>query len=253
MTVKKKIVSLSLTLVVLLFITGMLQFRSIMDIAGNWQQYQRTALARQTQLTEIKSQFGYGGFIHNFKNHVLRGTEKYAARFKKNKADMDRAFAAYKELDLSSEEGEALTAIQTVADQYRKAVDTSIAMHKAGSDPIAIDKAVKIDDSPSFTAFKLLDDHVLALEKSAGESLNKTIKSILTLMMITSVAMVLFFMLFFQVLRGGGKRFALLHHATVEIGKGNLSAPLEVGGNDEISSIAPLAKYLKMSLRQLRA
>ena len=251
MTVKKKIVSLSLTLVVLLFITGVLQFRSIKDVAGNWQQYQQTALARQVQLTEIKSQFGYGGFIHNFKNHVLRGTSKYADRFKKNKVNMDKAFAAYKQFDLSKEESEALLAIQAVADQYRKAVDISIAMHKEGSDPIAIDKTVKIDDSPSFKAFKVLDDHVLALENSAGESLNKTIKSILTLMMITSVAMVLFFMLFFLVLRGVGKRFALLHHATVEIGKGNLSAPIEVGGNDEIASIAQALSDMSVKLRNV--
>lgn len=257
MTVKRKIITFILALVVLLFITGLLQFRSIMDIAGNWQQYQQNALARQVQITEIKSQFGYGGFIHNFKSHVLRGTDKYADRFKKNKENMDKAFAVYKQFDLSSEEDQALSAIEAVAAQYGKAVDTSIAMHKDGSDPIAIDKTLKIDDSPAFKAFKVLDDHVLAFEKSAGKSLKKTIKSILTLMMITSVAMLIFFILFFLALGSVGKRLALLHFATVEIGKGNFSAPIKVGGNDEIASIGQalsnMSAKLQNVIRQIHA
>jgi len=251
MTVKKKIIFLSLTLVVLLFITGLLQLRAILNIADNWNHYQQTALTRQVQLAEIKSQFGYGGFIHNFKNHVLRGTSKYADRFKKNKINMDKAFAVYKKLDLSSEENAALSAISAVAGKYAKAVETSITMHREGNDPIAIDKTVKIDDSPAFKAFKVLDEHVLALEESAGESLNKTIKSIFVLMVITSGALLLFFILFFLVLAGVGKRFAQLHRATAEIGKGNLSVPIEVGGSDEIASIGEALSNMATKLREV--
>ncbi len=251
MTVKKKMVLLSLTLVVLLLITGMLQFRSISRISANWEQYQQTALKRQVQLTEIKSQFGYGGFIHNFKNHVLRGTDKYANRFKKNKAKMDKAFAVYRGMDLAPEERKALMAVEAVADQYAKAVDVSIAMHRQGKTSVEIDKAVKIDDSPAFNGFKVLDEHVRALEESAGEQLNSKIRAIYILMLISAVALLAFFTLFFLVLAGVGRRFARLHRATVEIGKGNLSVPIEMEGSDEMSSIGSALAEMSAKLRDV--
>lgn len=108
MTIKKKLLLLSVGLIVMLSVTGSLQYISIMSVGKQWKQYQESALSRRVHLAEIKTQFGYGGFIHNFKNHVLRGTQKYADRFLENKKRMDSAFAAYSALDLSTEEKEAL-------------------------------------------------------------------------------------------------------------------------------------------------
>ncbi|HHD62888.1 MAG TPA: HAMP domain-containing protein [Desulfobulbaceae bacterium] len=237
MTIKKKITILSLALLVLLGITGLLQFRAVKSIASQWRQYQQTALQRQIQLAEIKSQFGYGGFIHNFKNHVLRGTQKYADRFRLNKERMNQAFAAYAKLDLSSEEHEALSAIQAVAAKYGRAIETSVSMHHEGNDPMTIDKAVKIDDSPAFKAFRVLDDRVKILEQATGAALNKTIKSIFVLILVAGAAMMIFFILFFSVLAVVSKRLSRLQNATVEIGKGNFSTPVQVEGHDEIAFI----------------
>ncbi|BCL62526.1 methyl-accepting chemotaxis protein [Desulfomarina profundi] len=251
MTVKKKMVLLSLTLVVLLLITGMLQFRSISRISANWEEYQQTALKRQVQLTEIKSQFGYGGFIHNFKNHVLRGAGKYADRFKKNKEKMDKAFTVYRGMDLSPEEQKALRAVEAVADQYAKAVDVSIAMHQQGKTATEIDKAVKIDDSPAFKGFAVLDKYVRALEKSTGEQLNKKIGAIYVLMLVSGAVLVIFFILFSLVLTGVGKRFVRLHRAIVEIGKGNLSVPIDIEGSDEFSSIGRALAEMSVKLKDV--
>jgi len=237
MTVAKKVTLLSLALLLLLGITGLLQFRAVKSIAREWKQYQQTALQRQVQLAEIKSQFGYGGFIHNFKNHVLRGTKKYADRFRGNKERMDRAFAAYGNLNLTGEERSALATIKNVADQYARAIDTSVAMHNRGDDPTVIDKAVKINDSPAFAAFKVLERHVKKIEQATGDDLNQTIRSIFILIAVAGAVMLVFFVLFFSVLAGVLKRLSRLQKATVEIGKGNFSAPVKVSGNDEIGSI----------------
>ncbi len=237
MTIKKKMLLLSVILIALLVVIGILQLRSTMNIGSQWTQFRQTALHRQNQLAEIKSQFGYGGFIHNFKNHVLRGTDKYAVKFQKNKKRMDQAFAAYLKLNLSPEERTALTTIQQIAAQYAEAINTSISMHKAGKTPIEIDKAVKINDSPAFKAFQVLNNKVKELEKAAGNSLNQRIRELYILMVIAGIAMGLFFILFFAVLIRVGKRLANLHNATEEMGRGNFSTPIEVKGNDEIASI----------------
>lgn len=251
MTIQKKMVFLSLALIILLSVTGALQLRSAVNIGKQWSHYQETALQRQVQLTEIQSQFGYGGFIHNFKNHVLRGSQKYADKFMQNKSRMDQALDAYKQLSPSPEEQEALTAIMAVAAQYTKAINTSQTMHQSSNNPMDIDKAVKIDDSPAFKAFKTLEDNVHTLENSAGESLNKKIKSMYLLMLTAAIAMVLFFILFFLVLIGVGKRLSNLHNVTIEMGKGNFSVPIAVGGNDEITSIGSAMTDMSSNLQNV--
>ncbi|HID04078.1 MAG TPA: HAMP domain-containing protein, partial [Desulfobacterales bacterium] len=238
MTIKKKLLFLSLGLIALLSVTGMLQFQSIVNVGSQWTNYKESALSRQVYLAEIESEFGYGGFIHNFKNHVLRGTQKYADRVTQNKERMYKAFEAYNKLDLSSEERSALSAAQAVADQYVKAIATSVSMHKDGKNPMEIDKAVKINDSPAFKAFEVLKKHVQTLEKDAGDSLNNTIKKLKVLMMFAAMSMLAFFILFFLVLLKVGKRLSIIKDATIEMGKGNFAAPIKIGGNDEISSIA---------------
>lgn len=175
MTIKKKLLLLSLGLIGLLSITGLLQFQSIVNIGSQWTSYQQTALSRQVYLAVIKSEFGFGGFIHNFKNHVLRGSQKYADRFMQNKDRMNKAFDEYEKLDLSSEERTALSAAHAVAQQYMSVINTSVAMHKEGKSSVEIDKVVKIDDSPAFKAFEVLERHVKSLEKDAGEALDNTI------------------------------------------------------------------------------
>lgn len=96
MTIQKKMILLSLALIVLLSVIGALQLRSAINIEKQWANYQEMALQRQVQLTEIMSLFGHGGFIHNFKNHVLRGSQKYADKFMQNKKRMNQALDAYK-------------------------------------------------------------------------------------------------------------------------------------------------------------
>lgn len=251
MTIKKKMILLSLGLIALLSIIGFFQLRSVINIGSQWEDYQQNALQRQKLLTEIISQFGYGGFIHNFKNHVLRGTQKYADRFNKNKNRVDQALNNYKRLELSSEEQNALKAVRAVEMQYSDAIRTSVTMHKEGRSSSEIDKIVKIDDSPAFKAFEVLGNQVESLEESAGNALNKTIRALQILMLIAGVSMAIFFIMFFAVLINVGKRLAHLHNVTVEMGKGNFSAPISVSGNDEIADIGHDLSNMAAKLREV--
>jgi len=237
MTIKKKLLFLSVGLIVMLSVTGSLQYLSIMSVGEQWKQYQESALSRRVHLTEIKTQFGYGGFIHNFKNHVLRGTKKYSDRFRENKERMDNAFAAYSALELSAKEKVALTAARTIANKYNEAINVSISMHLNGKSSMEIDKTVKINDSPAFEAFEILGKEVETLDEAAGKSLNETIARLRVLMIIAGLAMAAFFALFFAVLIQVGKRLSLIQAATVEMGKGNFNAKIVVRGSDEIGVI----------------
>ncbi len=257
MTIKKKLLLLTLGLLALLSITGLIQLKAIVNIGSQWTHYQETALKRQVQLAEIKSQFGYGGFIHNFKNHVLRGSQKYADRFDKNKNRMNQAFETYEKLDLSSEERTALSAAHAVANQYTEAIKTSMNMHRDGKTPMEIDKTVKINDAPAFKAFQVLEEYVQTLEKAAGESLMQTINKLQILMVVAGLAVIAFCILFFSVLIKVGKRLSIIQKTTIEMGKGNFNSATKVAGNDEITAIsnalAATSKSLLDMINQIHA
>jgi len=257
MTIKKKLLLLTIGLLALLSITGLIQLKAIVNIGGQWTHYQETALKRQVQLAEIKSQFGYGGFIHNFKNHVLRGTQKFADRFDKNNNRMQQAFETYGKLDLSSEERTALSAAHAVANQYTEAIKTSVNMHQNGKTPMEIDKTVKIDDAPAFKAFQTLKKHVQILEKAAGDALNQTINKLQILMIVAGLAVIAFFIFFFSVLINVGKRLSIIQKTTTEMGKGNFTTATKVEGNDEITAIsnalAATSKNLQDIISQIHA
>ena len=106
--------------VLILFFAAVGIFNAISPINSEWNSYQGEVAQRQTLLMEIKSQFGYGGVIHNFKNYVLRGTDKYIARLQKGFSRLDNLVQQYNALTKNSlEEQQALASIKLVAQKYR--------------------------------------------------------------------------------------------------------------------------------------
>ena len=51
-----------------------------------WFDFQQTVEVRRETVRELRSQLGYGGMIHNFKNYVMRGANEpgYLQRFNAN-------------------------------------------------------------------------------------------------------------------------------------------------------------------------
>lgn len=253
MTVKNKIVSLSVGLIVMFTITGLLQYRGVHNMGDEWSKFKETALQKQLYLAEIDSQFGYGGFIHNFKNHVLRGGQKYIDRFEKNRKRMEAAFKGYEKLENTSEEQNALATARKVAEQYYKAINTSKTMHAAGSTPQEIDKVVKINDTPAFKAFAVLEDHVKKIEEESAAAMNSTVRSIYVLMLVAAIGMGLFFVFFFTVLVGVGKKFTKLHKATVDISQGRFTGSIDVEGSDELGLIGKALVDMSSKLKEVHS
>ncbi|WP_457574371.1 methyl-accepting chemotaxis protein [Desulfolithobacter sp.] len=251
MSIKKKITLLSAGLILLLVILGTLQMGSIMKLNAVWQEYRNEALDRQMLLTQIKSEFGYGGFIHNFKNHVLRGQQKYVDRFRKNEAAMLDAIRRYENHDLTPKERKAIQDVKATAMKYIRAIDTSVAMHKQGKTPGEIDKAVKIDDSPAFAGFQVISNRVKELEDRSRDAMQQTIRSLYSLLTIAGVLLFLFFALFFKILFGVSSRLQTVHNFAEKVGRGDLSTVSGIKGSDELGRIAASLDSMVQNLRNI--
>lgn len=112
--------------------------------------------------------------IHNFKNYVLRGDDKYLSRVENNYHQLSTQVTTYRNLSqLSAEEQKALELILSVATAYRDAAQQAASMYRDGYNTYDIDTAVKINDSPALKALEVLNQAYLNLTKSVSKQLNE--------------------------------------------------------------------------------
>ena len=125
-------------------------------LVADIEQYTATTARKRDLLGKLESSMGYGGAIHNFKNYVLRGKEKYLSRFREKSAAVIDAIEAYRSLGVSPQERDALAAIESVVRKYRAQGDIIQRLSNEGKTSDQIDKVVKIDDSPALGGISTL-------------------------------------------------------------------------------------------------
>ncbi len=112
-------------------------------------------------LSFIKEMVGYGGLIHNFKNYVIRGEEKYAADVKKQYVQLIDNIHQYKMFEnITLEEIDKLNIIKEVFTQYIEGVQKVKIAYQTGTDIHVLDKIVKVDDKPAIKALHDLTTNI---------------------------------------------------------------------------------------------
>ena len=116
---------------------------------------------RNDALNGLQALIGYGGVIHNFKNYMVRGDEKY---FELSKQQLNQArdqIEVYRQLpNINEEEKIALNSIENTFQQYQNYLDSIADMKARQSSIREIDDMVKIDDQFALNGIKLLRRHI---------------------------------------------------------------------------------------------
>ncbi|SMX27626.1 Methyl-accepting chemotaxis protein III [Pelagimonas phthalicica] len=124
------------------------------DAANLMSEYERRANPSERAQNELVQALGYGGMIHQFKNYVLRGDEKYYHAAGQNAG---AAMAALEQLkNLNPEKAEELDAVGQTIQSYVAALETVENQYGAGKSAAETDSVVKIDDSPALNAITSL-------------------------------------------------------------------------------------------------
>lgn len=126
-----------------------------------WSDYNRTATATSQQMNRIHKHLGYGGFIHNFKNYVLRADEEYLIRMDADKIEIYAAIAEYRSLNITDQERKALARLADVLDEYVVNVEDARLAFAHGQDSAEVDHAVRVDDTPALKALAELSEAAL--------------------------------------------------------------------------------------------
>ena len=112
---------------------------------------------KKALMSHIKSIIGYGGLIHNFKNYVIRGKDKYSKKVRKEYKELMQIINQYRSLsNVTPEELKLLNDIEKVFTKYYNGMPRVVEAYKNNQDVHQLDKVVKVSDGPAIKAIKTL-------------------------------------------------------------------------------------------------
>ena len=152
------VVLAGLMLSVALIWFGIRAVNLVIEAEEVWSDYNRTATATSQQMNRIHKHLGYGGFIHHFKNYILRADPKYLERLDEDKVEIFAAISEYRSLNISDQERVALLRLSEVVEQYVLNTHDARISFAMGDHSQAADYAVRVDDTPALKALAALLD-----------------------------------------------------------------------------------------------
>lgn len=250
LSIKKKIFLIVFFVILMLLLSAWIHSRAFTQIDTAWHEYREEAVLREKLLAEIYAQFGYGGFIHNFKNYILRGESQYLEKFEQNRVPMFQAIEKLKKLSLKkdAQESEAVGNIENVAMQYVEKIETAKEMIQKNKSPAETDRAVRIDDRPAFAAFSLIQQKFEETEARSIRKLDDARKKIFYLYIGGFAGSGLILLFLFLISRSIRIRIAEISVYIRKIGEGNFASEIGISGNDEI---ADMARSLRRTVNNL--
>lgn len=141
-----------------------------------WESYSVRATALRSEFNRIERSLGFGGFIHDFKNWVLRRDPKLIPIIS---ADLQRFGAAidrYRSLtQLYPEEERALMMLEGVLAAYKSKFYLSLKPENQALDSAVLDVMVRVDDAEAIKALNTL----LEMQNKRAEVHGSTMQSFL--------------------------------------------------------------------------
>jgi len=133
-------------------------------ISEAWQKTNVVSERKGRLISNIYRHIGYGGFIHNFKNYVLRQDpayrEKLARGLKELRSELDQLKEIYTQ-EASTSAQTNLAAVQTIRDTVESYADNLEIIDEAivqNWPPQTVDSMVRVDDTEAINAFAALRD-----------------------------------------------------------------------------------------------
>jgi len=247
----KKMMALFLVIAIIVVCSSIFLYNQLNKVNNEWNTFAQQTSHKQQLVSQLKSDFGYGGAIHLFKNYILRGQDKYLSRFDVAYQKAQNNINEYTSIGATTEEKKRL---ETIANTYEKyAVNLKMASTKWGQGlaPKDIDKLVKIDDGPALKAFSWLVNKLNQQVQQGEASITSTISSTKTTLATLTVLAIIGLLLFFTLVRKN--IIAPITDTAVkfrELNSGNLDARLDINRSDEIGQLADSFNHFAATLKE---
>lgn len=239
LSLKAKIYGVVIYSLAVLLIIGYISISEFTNVDDEWTKFNNTIIAKQSHVMRFRSEMGYGGAIHNFKNYVLRGQEKHYGNYQKKAKAVKESISNYRAIgDVSRVEADALGSVEEMIDTYARAMDTARSMHASGASINEIDKAIKINDGPFLDALANFDaelkDRTIERSDKIGSDMSQNIRFLGFIIPVSLVALIVMGLF---LVRSITTPLANVIHFSRRIAEGNLDNDISIGGKDEIGQL----------------
>lgn len=134
--------------------------RAIENLNNEWHNYSEQTQRKFHLLSQIRASLGYTGFIHHFKNYVIRRNAEYLAKAQQSMTETQALVRKYLELPIQPQEMQALNGLVNVMDNYRLKLQTINHQQVSGMSVDELDKHVRVDDSSAASALSTLNQRI---------------------------------------------------------------------------------------------
>ncbi len=252
LSIKQKFLLLIGVVLFSIFASFAVNYPKLNQISDEWDGYLSNIVLRSEYISDMRAHFGYGGAIHNFKNYVLRANDKYIGRFKNDYQAVKQIISDYKKLkDITQTEKEALNIIQETFDKYNNSIKVAKKMYDEGSNPVSIDKVIKINDSPALTSFAKLINEYNKLTKIEEKKLNSSISEAIIFLFVSLgsaffISMAIILILSSYITKG----IKTVKDAAVNVANGDLSTHITFNTKDEFGKLADSFNVMTKKLKE---
>ena len=160
-TVAIVLVTLILTLALVWFVFTVKQ--RVIGVEQQWIDYSTEATVASHVLNRIQTNFGYGGFIHNFKNYVLRKDANLIPKIDKSLTETRRAINDYPLYGIFQDADDEIyiNNLIQVVDQYVVNFELAQRLIEKGVSSNEVDRQVRVNDALAFQAINHLSKHAI--------------------------------------------------------------------------------------------
>ena len=138
---------------------GELAIYRINAVEAEWEQHNQRATSINNAIADLNRNIGYGGFIHNFKNMLLRrDLVRYQSVIEKNFINLKHDLDVLDELLTYPEEHVSLLQLRTTFAEYEEKYHIATKMITQGKSSSEIDAVVKVSDTQALLARAQLTD-----------------------------------------------------------------------------------------------
>lgn len=176
------IILITLLVCVVIGLFGVSLSQQVINFEKQWQIYDSQNTAASHALGNIKDNIGYGGFIHNFKNYMLRKDPLLAEKIKTDLRETYTSIENYPLDDTHTEVQEAIETVRRVVDEYASKFELAQKLVKEGVTSDVIDQQVRIDDRPAIEALQFLNQHTLQHSREQVRKTDKALEKTLSLL-----------------------------------------------------------------------
>lgn len=137
-----------------------------------------THLNKPHLLVQLNKKLGYGGFIHYFKNYVLRKDERHLVNVSNIFNEINDIISNWKTLTHTENEEAALNDLSRVVSDYKENI--KIVRYKSHLGAKEVDRLIRVDDKPAVIALEQLEyeieKQVQFLTHEIDEEIHKSLR-----------------------------------------------------------------------------